>query len=60
MATVPRSIRIDETLYDEAQKVFEKLGMPMSVGINIFFEYVVREQGIPFALKLKDTKERSK
>lgn len=61
MATIPKSIRVDENLYAEARKVFEKLGMPASVAINVFFEYVVREQGMPFALSLKkDGEEESR
>lgn len=47
MATISTSVRIDESLYREAREVFEKLGMPFSVGISIYLEYVVREQGVP-------------
>lgn len=55
MATISASVRIDESLYKESREVFEKLGMPFSVGINIYLEYVVRKQGIPFALQLEDS-----
>ncbi|WP_322180599.1 type II toxin-antitoxin system RelB/DinJ family antitoxin [Neglectibacter caecimuris] len=58
MATISTSVRIDESLYREAREVFEKLGMPFSVGISIYLEYVVREQGVPFALHLKKAEER--
>lgn len=57
MATISASVRIDEGLYKESREVFEKLGMTFSVGINIYLEYVVREQGVPFALSLKKSKE---
>lgn len=53
IATIAKSFRVDEKLYEDAKAVFEKLGMPFSVGMNIYFEYVVREQGIPFALSLR-------
>lgn len=54
MATISASVRINEDLYKKSREVFEKLGMPFSVGINIYLEYVVREKEIPFALRLKE------
>lgn len=53
MPTAPHSIRIDEDIYNEAQDVLDKMGLSVPAGIKIFLKYVIREQGIPFALTLK-------
>lgn len=58
MASVPRNIRMDEDLYAAAKEVFRKLGLPTTVAVNLFFEYVVREQGIPFAVSLHTEQEQ--
>lgn len=57
MATISASVRIDERLYKESREVLEKLGLSFSAGINIYLEYIVREQEIPFALSLKKDRE---
>lgn len=49
MAKVEKGIRIERTLYDYCNRIFDGLGIPASVGINAFFKYIVREEGIPFA-----------
>ena len=48
------TIRIDEGLKREAETLFSRIGMNMSVAINIFFRQAVREQKIPFELKPYD------
>lgn len=49
MAKVEKGIRIERTLYEFCNDIFDELGIPASAGINAFFKYIVREQGIPFA-----------
>jgi addiction module RelB/DinJ family antitoxin len=43
------NIRTDKGIRDEAKKVFSKMGLSTSAGINIFLHQVVAEKGLPFA-----------
>ena len=54
MAQSNLTIRIDESIKREAETLFNRIGMNMSVAINIFFRQAVREQSIPFELKPYD------
>lgn len=47
------SFRMEEKLKQDADKLFDKLGMDMVTGITLFIEQAVREQGIPFEVSLK-------
>ena len=40
-----------------AEKIFEALGINMSTAVNIFLRQTIRENGIPFELKLKTPNE---
>lgn len=53
-------IRTDKSIRDEAKKVFSKMGLSTSAGINIFLHQVVAEKGLPFAptSDLKKIRER--
>ncbi len=42
------NIRTDKNVRDEAKKVFSKMGLSTSAGINIFLHQVVAEKGLPF------------
>ena len=61
MAAVVTSVKIDATLKQEAQTLFEGLGLTLSTAINLFLRQAVREQAIPFRVgepkKLVYTKE---
>ena len=46
------SIRIDENLKQQFDKLCEELGLSMSTALNIFVKTVVREQRIPFEISL--------
>lgn len=48
MATI--TTRLDEKLKNDAQAVFDKLGLSMSAGIAVYLKQVVKENGIPFEL----------
>ena len=54
MAQSNLTIRIDEGLKREAETLFARIGMNMSVAINCFFRQAVRDQKIPFELKPYD------
>lgn len=46
------NIRTDKDVKQAAEKIFEKLGLNMTTAINIFLRQSIRENGIPFNLKL--------
>ena len=52
------NIRIDADIKTQAEAVFQKLGLTMSSGVNIFLTKVVSEQGIPFPVTLKPLNTR--
>ena len=49
------TVRIDPQLKDAANAVFDQLGISLSAGVSAFLKAVVREQGIPFEMKLDTT-----
>lgn len=52
MATTNLNIRIDKDIKDQAEEIFNELGLNMTTAINMFLRTAIREQGIPFELKL--------
>ncbi len=48
------NIRIDKNLKEQFDNLCEELGVTMSSLINIFIKRAVREQGLPFALSIRD------
>ena len=52
------TIRIDDTVKQEAETLFEKLGMSMSGAINVFFRQAIREQAIPFPIRAATKEEK--
>lgn len=44
------TVRIDDNLKNDAQKLFNDIGMSMSTAINIFLKQCVKEGRIPFEL----------
>ena len=44
------SFRIDANLKNEAEALFDSLGMNMTTAFNIFLRQSVREGGIPFEI----------
>ena len=52
METTNLNIRTDREVKLEAEKIFEELGLSMTTAINIFLRQTIRENGMPFTLKL--------
>ena len=50
MAATNLTIRVDTGIKNEAEKLFEDLGMSISTAFNIFLRQAVRMQAIPFAI----------
>ena len=54
MAQTNLTIRIDENIKQEAETLFNRIGLTTSAAINVFFRQAIREQSIPFELKPYD------
>lgn len=52
MATTNLNIRTEKTIKDQAEEIFNELGLNMTTAINLFLRTAIREHGIPFDLKL--------
>lgn len=50
--SVNMNIRMDETTKKQAQQLFAEFGLDMTTAINMFLKQSVREQRIPFELKV--------
>lgn len=53
MATTNLNIRTDKVIKDQAEEIFNELGLNMTTAINMFLRTAIREHGIPFELKLE-------
>ena len=53
METTNLNIRIDKAIKDQAEQIFNELGLNMTTAVNIFLRTTIREHGIPFELKLE-------
>lgn len=52
METTNLNIRIDKSIKDQAEAIFNELGLNMTTAINLFLISSIREHGLPFDLKL--------
>ncbi len=52
MATTNLNIRTEKEVKDQAEEIFNELGLNMTSAINVFLRAAIREHGIPFDLKL--------
>lgn len=53
MATTNLNIRTDKAIKDQAEAIFNELGLNMTTAVNMFLRTAIREHGIPFDLKLE-------
>ena len=44
------NIRIDDNLKEQAELLFEELGLNMSTAFNVFIRQSIRQGGIPFVI----------
>lgn len=58
--TTNLKIRTDKHIKEEAEEVFNKLGLNMTTAINMFLKATVRMHGMPFDLKLDEPNEITK
>lgn len=52
MESTNLNIRTDKAVKAAAERIFEELGLSMTAAVNIFLRQTIRENGIPFELKL--------
>ena len=52
MESTNLNIRTDKEVKAQAEKIFDALGLNMTTAINIFLRQAIRENGIPFEVKL--------
>lgn len=52
MTTTNLNIRTDKDIKETAEKIYSSLGLNMTTAINMFLRASIRENGIPFDLKL--------
>ena len=52
MATTDLNIRTDKAIKDQAEAIFNELGLNMTTAVNMFLRTAIRENGIPFDLRL--------
>lgn len=52
MSATNLNIRTDKEIKNQADEIFNELGLNITTAINMFLRNVVREYGIPFELKL--------
>lgn len=53
MAITNLNIRTDKDVKERAEEIFSELGLNMTTAINMFLRTAIRENGIPFNLKLE-------
>lgn len=51
MATTNINVRVDSTLKQEAESLFNDLGLTMSSAINMFLRSAISHDGIPFEVR---------
>ncbi len=52
MESTNLNIRTDKTVKARAEEIFAELGLNMTTAVNMFLRQTIRENGIPFELKL--------
>ena len=57
MATTNLNVRTDKAVKDQAEEIFNELGLSMTTAINVFLRTAIREHGIPFELRLDTPNE---
>lgn len=57
MSKTSMSIRLDSEVKEQAQQVFNDLGMDMTTAINIFLRQAIQYQGLPFDVRLDENRK---
>lgn len=54
MSQINVNIRMDSEVKQQAEKLFQDLGMNMTTAINVFVKQAIRARGIPFQIVSED------
>ena len=57
MSKTSMSIRLDSEVKEQAQQVFNNLGMDMTTAINIFLRQAIQYRGLPFDVRLDENQK---
>ena len=57
MPKTSMSIRLDSEVKEQAQQVFNHLGMDMTTAINIFLRQAIQYQGLPFDVRIDENQK---
>lgn len=57
MESTNLNIRIEKDVKIKAEKLFDALGLNMTSAVNIFLRQAIRENGIPFEIKINTPNE---
>ena len=57
MSKTSMGIRLDSEVKEQAQQVFNSLGMDMTTAINIFLRQAIQYQGLPFDVRLDESRK---
>ena len=57
MSKTSMSIRLDSEVKEQAQQVFNSSGMDMTTAINIFLRQAIQYQGLPFDVRLDESRK---
>ena len=57
MSKTSMSIRLDSEVKEQAQQVFNSLGMDMTTAINIFLRQAIQYRGLPFDVRLDESRK---
>lgn len=60
MSATTMNIRVDSEVKDSAKKIFSELGLDLTTAVNIFLRQSIRENGIPFDLRLDIPNQETK
>lgn len=60
MATTNINVRVDSELKQEAEALFNELGLNMSSAINMFLRSAIAHDGIPFEIKRQSSNPETK
>ena len=52
MATTKINFQVDTDVKNQSEAIFSQLGLNLSTALNIFLRQAIRENGIPFEVKL--------
>ncbi|MDR2733037.1 MAG: type II toxin-antitoxin system RelB/DinJ family antitoxin [Spirochaetota bacterium] len=60
MSAANINVRVDSEIKNQAQSIFESMGLDMTTAINIFLRQAVRQRRIPFVITAEPARKMPK